>query len=211
MHSNDENINYWPGFVDAIMNVLLNILFMLCIMAFGLGLVQNQVRETVNTSDEGDTEGKGSKQKNSKPSPKAFPTQETIDTFPVSLINLKTPAITDPNASTPEISVAAKLNEQNVLSLQFVRQSPEMLQELKTHLQMYLPQIVKPNENIVVWAVDNEETPDTNKLLFTRLVVVRNALVESGISPERIEVRMLAGESNKNALNVYLASSPHSP
>ena len=46
MHSNQENVNYWPGFVDAIMNVLLNILFMLCIMAFGLGLVQNKVRES---------------------------------------------------------------------------------------------------------------------------------------------------------------------
>jgi hypothetical protein len=78
-------------------------------------------------------------------------------------------------------------------------------------MQTYLPQIAKPDEKIVVWAVDKEETPDTNKLLFTRLMVVRNVLVESGISPNRIEVRILAGESNKNALNIYLASSPHSP
>ncbi len=211
MHSNDENINYWPGFVDAIMNVLLNILFMLCIMAFGLGLVQNQVRQTVNTNDDGDTPGKGSKQKKEKPTPLAFPTQETIDKFPVSQIKLKTPASSDTAASSAETSVKAKLNEQNILSLQFIRQSPEMQHELKTHLQTFLPQIAKPDEDIVVWAVDNEDTPNTNKLLFTRLMVVRNALVEIGIPANRIEVRMLPGETNKNALHVYLATSSRLP
>ena len=234
MHSNDESINYWPGFVDAIMNVLLNILFMLCIMAFGLGMVQNQVRQSVNTSDDGDNSNPGRAAKkggahNSSeaesdnnsdadnkplkglPPPLNFPTQETINTFPVSQIKLKNPALPDPNASTSETSVTAKLSEQNILSLHFTRQSPGMLQEIKAHLKTYLPQVASPDDDIVVWAVDSEEMRNANKLLFTRLMVVRNVLVDSGIPSNRIEVRMLPGETSKNDLTVYLASSAHSP
>jgi hypothetical protein len=208
MHSNQENVNYWPGFVDAIMNVLLNILFMLCIMAFGLGLVQDKVRQSANATADADSPDNPNK---NLPPPLTRPTEETISTFPVSQIKLKATVTPSQVASVPTTSVSAKLNQPNVVSLEFTGQSPQMVQELKAHLQTYLPQIAQPSDDIVVWAVDNEEIPNSNKLLFRRLMAVRNALFESGIPSARIEVRMLTGETSKNTATVYLAPASHSP
>ena len=210
MHSNQENINYWPGFVDAIMNVLLNILFMLCIMAFGLGLVQDKVRESANASESESAKNTADKDK-VQPKPLKFPTEETIATFPVTQIKLKAPASNALAMSPPEASVSATLSEQNLVTLTFTRHSTQLSQELKAHLQTLLPQMAQAHDDIVVWAVDDEEITNTNKLLFRRLMAVRNALLENGVSANRIEVRMLPGETSNNATTVYLAPAIYSP
>ena len=210
MHSNQKNVDYWPGFVDAIMNVLLNILFMLCIMAFGLGLVQDKVRESANATESAKAQDAANKDK-VNPKPLKFPTEETIASFPITQIKLKAPASTAVAASTTEASVSATLTEQNVVTLTFTLHSPQLSQELKAHLQTMLPQMAEPGDDIVVWAVDSDEIANTNKLLFRRLIAVRNALLEIGIPLNRIELRMLPGETSKNAATVYLAPAFNSP
>ena len=71
--------------------------------------------------------------------------------------------------------------------------------------------MAEAHDDIVVWAVDDEEITNTNKLLFRRLMAVRNALLENGVSANRIEVRMLPGETSNNASTVYLAPAIYSP
>ena len=210
MHSNQENVNYWPGFVDAIMNVLLNILFMLCIMAFGLGLVQNKVRESANASDTPkDTNAKNTSK--DSPKPLTFPNEEMIATFDITQIKLKASPTQGLAVSPALASVSATLSEQNTVALEFTQNSPQMSQGLKEHIKTLLPQIAQTHDTIVVWAVDNEEIPNTNKLLFRHLMTVRNALIESGITPNRIEVHMVPGETKKTAITVYFAPVQFSP
>ena len=204
MHSNQENVNYWPGFVDAIMNVLLNILFMLCIMAFGLGLVQDKVRESANASDTPkDTNAKNTSK--DSPKPLTFPNEETIATFAITQIRLKAPPTQGLAASPATASVSANLSEQNMLALEFSHNNQQISEEIKDHFKTMIPQIAQTHDTIVVWAVDNEEIPNTNKLLFRHLMAVRNALLENGIPSNRIHVRILPGETSKNTTTVYLA------
>lgn len=203
MHSNQENINYWPGFVDAIMNVLLNILFMLCIMSFALGQVQDKASDTANANESSKTKI-DSFNDNVSHQTLTFPHQKTISSFAESYIQLKpTPS---PSKTMPNVSIAANLNDpsQDIWSLEFTSDSQQISKEVKVHLKTLIPQIIKSQDVFVVWAVDTEEIDNTNKLLLNRLLAVRNALLENGVAADRIEVRMVPGETNKNTHTVYL-------
>jgi|GEM_PF-3433504 len=212
MHSKQNQVDYWPGFVDAIMNVLLNVLFMLCILAFGLALAKQAVKSA--GEDPSDTAQAAAQV--AKASPPATPPPPLLK-LPIdrddakltfSQITLTTGAAIESAGTDLHEGLKAKINTQNVLTLEFISNSEELGEQIRAQLKNSLPAIAKSQDQIRVWAVDKEQVENSNKLLFRRLMAVRNALLDYGIPASQIDIRMLPGEGEKNTLLVYLAAAP---
>jgi hypothetical protein len=214
MHSKQNQVDYWPGFVDAIMNVLLNVLFMLCILAFGLALAKQAVKSSGD--DRSDATQAAALVAKASP-PATLPPLPPLLKLPIdgddakltfSQITLNTVAAKESAGTDLHEGLKAKISALNVLTLEFTSNSEELSEEIKAQLKNSLPAIAKSQDHIRVWAVDKEQVENSNKLLFRRLMAVRNALLDYGIPAKQIDIRMLPGEGEKNTLLVYLASAP---
>jgi hypothetical protein len=187
-HKEGEGYSYWPGYVDALTNIVLNLLFLVAIFVIGvaaLGLVASQRKDV--------------------------PVGAVVSTAPQTVVErvknivrkiiVSSPATSDAGAnanqkSKPSVSVD-KIDEQlntTLITLTFaqdaylINKSEELavLRQLSTVLQT-------AGKKILIWTVS---PPDDALLVrgnMTRLLSIRNMLLREGIASESIEVRIVSG------------------
>ena len=187
VHKEGEGYSYWPGYVDALTNIVLNLLFLVAIFVIGvaaLGLVASQRKEV--------------------------PEGAVVSTAPqtaverikdvVRKIIVSSPATsgassgTDANQKSKPSVIIEKIDQQSdatVIRLAFAQdaylinkaEEVAVLRQLSTVLQAAGKKIV----------ISTASQPDDALLVrgnMTRLLSIRNILLRHGIAGELIEVRI---------------------
>lgn len=202
MNDAHDDEGYWPGYVDALVNVVLNLLFLLALLtlaAFVLGQKVGQNHPDVVQKLEGQT-AFGAVE---SPSPE-------IDTrSPPQKIQVKTnrPNEAEWVAAKNQLRVIAthsredgrliSLNTPANARLMSQAQTPEFLADLKSQMS--------PNsEKIWIWT-NTDSDPQRQRHDYLRVLQVRDWLLRIGMARERIHVRLeLGGSSQQEVAPIFI-------
>jgi hypothetical protein len=201
-HKKGEGYSYWPGYVDALTNIVLNLLFLVAIFVIGvaaLGLVASQRKEV--------------------------PVGAVVSAAPQTVVDrikdvvrkiiVSSPAtlgagsVQDANQKNKPSVIVEKINKQSdvtVIRLAFAQdayligkaEEVEVMRQLSTALQTI-------GKKIVIWAASQPDDALSVRGNMTRLLSIRNMLLHHGVAGELIEVRILSqAPQTKAAGHVFI-------
>ena len=164
--ANDHSGSYWPGYVDALVNVVLNLMFLAAILAIGSfsqGL-ENSRRKIQAIQVE-----KQAARANNAPGRAA-------------------------SASAPTLQqrAQASLQTKSRLDLRFTNDTVRLDASAREHLKMELQNQIR--QGVQYWRLSIDAEVNDNhqrRAAYLRMISVRNVFLEAGIDPARISMRML--------------------
>jgi outer membrane protein OmpA-like peptidoglycan-associated protein len=197
-----DETSFWPGYVDAIINVVLNILFLVGTFAVALATSSStQKAERVAEAE------------------KAQKITQAIEPMP------KLPDIVSV-AKAPVIEIE-KANEALKPVRWTLRQRPEQVSVVKIDFdpralvlkeseRVQLAALFKeqgaqqPAQRWSLWCVTDATGSDGSRLAYLRAMAVRQALLQAGVMPEQIDMRIFGGgKTDEPSINsVFVSVSP---
>lgn len=187
--------NFWPGYVDALTNVVLNLVFMVGIFAVGLmafgmrsGMLAMQTAALERDRPPAHTEG--------GPAVVLEGSTLRIDVKPVPAPELSGARVTAVDRN-PQRTLATIGFQPNVVTL-----SSEAARGIWESVQAHIP----PEATVTVWAITDVRDPVLRRAAYLRVMAVRDALRAAGVASARLEVRLVGGENSRPSdRDVYLA------
>jgi outer membrane protein OmpA-like peptidoglycan-associated protein len=183
-HTNStEQYNYWPGYVDALTNIVLNLLFLVAVFVAGvaaLSLVVVTHEERISALQ--------SKQMQ-------HGVKSTLERIVLSskgdLKKPETPVVFIEKVMRNDKGITAKIHFQ---SDQFVLTEKE-----ETQLFKHIAQEFETNTRVLISAASREEDALQIRGAMVRLLSIRNMLIRNGVDAKTIEVKIVAVGSAKPA------------
>jgi hypothetical protein len=188
---------YWPGYVDALVNVVLNLMFLAAMLAVGsfvLGIeisrkilvptIQTSVEKVQRLIDETLEEKKGS----------SSSTIEVIDSSPPE------------TSQSVKIDRVRSIENQTVLHVKFDADALQLNDSIRVNLIPRLHEILQlnPGASFTVLAV-SETDPQARRISFMRVMALREALNKAGVENSRVVTRILQGtNTTTNGQLVYV-------
>ena len=176
---------YWPGYVDALVNVVLNLMFLAAMLAVGsfvLGLeisrkilmpaMQNTIENVRQIMDQTQLDSRKGQ-------------SSTIE-------------VIDSPASRPSPSVqidrVRSVDSQTFLHVKFAADALQLSDSTRINMIPRLRELLEknPEASFAVWAV-SEADPQSRRVSFMRIMALRDALNKAGIENNRISTRILPG------------------
>jgi hypothetical protein len=193
VHKEGESYSYWPGYVDALTNIVLNLLFLVAIFVIGvaaLGLVAAQRKELPEgavVSNEPQTVVERVKDV----------VRKIIVSSPVASGVGQGGAVEVDVANNSKPSVLLeKLEKQadaTVIKLAFAQEAYVINKAEEVAVLKQLSAVLQVSgKKILIWTA---APPDDALLVrggMTRLLSVRNMLLRHGVAPELVDVRMVS-------------------
>lgn len=196
VHKDGEGYSYWPGYVDALTNIVLNLLFLVAIFVIGvaaLGLVASQRKDV--------------------------PEGAVLSTAPQTVVERIKDVVRKIIVSSPATSAAgsvADVNQKskpNVIVEKIEQQSDATLIRLAFAQDAYFINKVEEvgvlrqisavlqaaGKKIVISAASQPEDALLVRGNMTRLLSIRNMLLRHGVAGELIEVRIDSQSSPNKA------------
>ncbi len=208
--------NYWPGYVDALTNVVLNLLFLVAIFAMGvfsLGMEAGKKRALPEVYHKAITppeppppvkilstdlaKRKGSPvQDSAEPNVPALPGPVND---PVLLIRVE-PAAQNPAAPGVTLDKVTREAGSVMLTLAFPEAALQIPPASRDAILARAGSDIKASHGqFIVWAVGGVADPVNRRAAYLRVMAVRDLLIGQGVAPERIETRLLDGDSRRKA------------
>ncbi len=176
---------YWPGYVDALVNVVLNLMFLVAMLAVGSFVLGLEISRHVITPE----------------------LQTSIEQVRRIVDNAVTTGTTGPartidvvSTPAPETSPSIRIErvrsveEQPLLHVKFAPDALQMTDSIRTDLAPRLRELMQknPGATFTIWAVSGAE-PQARRISFMRIMALREALNAAGIDNSRIVTRILPG------------------
>jgi hypothetical protein len=177
---------YWPAYVDALINVVLNLMFLVAMLAVGsfvLGMeiarkillqpLQAPVRNVTRILDDAPPEqGRG----------RSFITIDVVG------------STEQGGSKMVRIDRVRSIQNQSLLHVKFTRDALQLSDSIRIDLIPRLREILllNPGASFSVWAV-SEADPQAQRVSFLRVMALREALNRVGIENSRIVTRILPG------------------
>jgi len=180
--------SYWPGFVDALTNVVIAMIFVVVVLAISLAfaaqLMGKKIAERIIKEHEA---------RQVQTAPRAPPSAEADVRSAESLIEgrIRIPVAGNESASAP---AGGKLRDaRNVLQLDFTPQALTLdepaVAAFKGALAKLGPDTTKKRASLVGRG-PAMALSDNQRAAYLRVMATRNVLIENGFPPERISVRI---------------------
>jgi hypothetical protein len=206
-HHEVANVNFWPGYADALTNVVLNLLFFIALLAIMIAmlgkLVQDQAKSPALTSKA------QSRTAISKASVAANPAAGTAiglppdKAAPVANLPETTTLVINANegkeikgqAGAVAIAPFRQVGLRSVLSLKFEEDAvnPDTSAQ-KMLLDRYQQMIGGPNGgDVTIWSIADPANPRQTRTAFLRIVALRGVLTAHGAPVEQVHVKILRG------------------
>jgi hypothetical protein len=192
MRKKTKNIHdegFWPGYVDALTNVVLNLLFLISILAagvFSLGLESG--RKVTQPYF---------------PELKAVPAAKLLQAAPADLvkkIQVSVVKTASPDQSRVHLNGVRRVDGRQEASLGFGAEASQISETDKREILPKLQHLLDQSKgDIVVWTAADTKDPVQRRAAYLRIMAVRDLLVNSGLSTDRITTRLLAGGSNRGS------------
>lgn len=180
--SGEHGTNYWPGYVDALVNVVLNLMFLTAILAVGSF---TQGLDSASRHQAGKSVATTAEPARAAPEPAR------------------------PAVSKPRRRVRAAGGATRELRLRFadgtVRIDDGARERLKRELLRHLAQ------GMQTWQVSVDTDVDDKFLrrtAYLRMMAVRNVFLEVGIEPERFDLRMRSGAPGQQVVSIVPSKQP---
>jgi hypothetical protein len=181
-----EEESYWPGYVDAIINVVLNILFLVAVFTVALSTVDFAPPKPVQAAV-APAIAQTAAQLPVRPQP-----------VPVTLVVIPEHPYKPSALSQPEqtaVTWKSRTLEQGgaLLSVDFEDSAADIPPPKSRALSTALRDINRDatQGQWLIWVTSDTRKTSASRLAYLRVISVRSALIEAGVSPEFIQTRIL--------------------
>ena len=185
-------INFWPGYVDALSNVVLNMVFLVGLLAFALFIFGSGAggRAALQASNEAAQSPDPAALRSAAAPPGPAP----ID------VAVTQRAAPSPAREEPVRMVTLRRDEAAMLwRIDF----PTQLQTLPQAEAQRVAASVGPEalarSQVTLWAPAELSDPVHRRATYLRLMAVRDALLGAGMPSDQVQVRLIPGESSVGA------------
>lgn len=193
-----EDEGYWPGYVDALVNVVLNLLFLLALLTLAAFVLGQKVGQ--NQRDGSKVVNAPATVASERVQNKAAPPHSTVAPLTEKIqVQTRTLDAAELQASRKQLFVLEERNhdEGMLISLNtpanawFMSQAqtPEFLQDLKNRLG-------PAPDQIWVWT-NTDADPQRQRQDYLRVIQVREWLQRAGVSLQHIHIRLNQGSSTQ--------------
>ncbi len=171
--ANDHSGTYWPGYVDALVNVVLNLMFLAAILAIGSfsqGL------------------------ENSRRRIRAIQEEKQA----ASANEVRKPAASA-HGSRPQQRTQASLRANAQLDMRFTNDTIRLDERARERLKLELQNQIR--QGVQYWNLSIDTDVNDNhqrRAAYLRMISVRNVFLEAGIDPARIGMRMRPSSAPDN-------------
>ncbi len=200
--------NYWPGYVDALTNVVLNLLFMVAIFTMGvfsLGLQSSRLTEMLAQL----SSVKSALQANQVDAPPVLEKRASVQIHVNT--NLKQALPEQGVNMTPVQQTTERVLAQIGFEAESVSISDSAKEVLKP-LREALKGAKAKGQNLVVWGAMNLRDPEQRRATYLRVMATRDWLVAEGVDAQLIETRLLPGATNRlSGQNIYVLIDTRTP
>lgn len=220
--SHHEESSFWPAYVDAITNVMLNILFVVAVFALALNtVVKDAPKEKPNPDVQ--SPDKPAQAKAPAPAPASAPTPasasasrqvpQTQDAQPQPLfVNASTPQDSDKPAVVRWTILRQDSAGEGLVRFDFGPGNSRFSAADDSAVRETLRKIstAQTAPQWLIWVSVNTRNAVEARQAYQRAMAIRNALIASGQTPQAIEVRLLDGGQDLQAAvqqTVWLARS----
>lgn len=193
--------SYWPAYVDAVLNVVLNILFLVAVFAVALGTMPAP-KATGDAAQSDKVQLDNSK---GQPSPAAAePGLKEIQVKPLDNKGLNVPA----DAAVVQWSSRTLSGGHPLFVVDFLRHQVVVPAAQQSLLKAALSDWLKtqPQGEWAVWSMVGSEQEVLARNAYLRTVAVRELLLQAGVAPERLNLRLLPSGTPTPSLTVYIGS-----
>jgi hypothetical protein len=192
-----RSTNYWPGFVDALSNMVLAMIFVVLVLALAMGTYATLAAEEIAKRLQAEAAaaaalnggGGSSAGEAGRAVPAAVP-QAAVEPPPSELD--KETRVRVARATPPTVGVGSQVRKvRNVLVIEFEKQAVMLDDRSRAELVGALkqaPEIVRSGYADIVAAGPAAQLTESRQTSFYRAMTVRNQLIELGMSPDRINV-----------------------
>jgi hypothetical protein len=200
--------NYWPGYVDALTNVVLNLLFMVAIFSMGvfsLGMQSSRLTEMLAQMS----------------ATKSALQTSQADEAPVMQKRVAVQIHVNTNAqpTLPEqglsMSPVQQTSERVLAQIGFEAESvsiSDSAKEVLAPLREALKGAKAKGQHLVVWGAMNLRDPEQRRATYLRVMATRDWLVVEGVDAQLIETRLLPGATNRlSGQNIYVLIDTRTP
>ena len=191
--------SFWPGYVDAIINMVLNILFL--VGAFAVALATSSTVQKTEKAEQAREQAQAT-----EPLPKP-PAVVAVTKAPV----IEVEKIIE-SLKPVRWSVKQRPEQVSVVKIDF---DPRALM-LKDTERVQLAALFKeqgaqqPAQRWSLWCITDATGSDGSRLAYLRAMAVRQALLQAGVKPEQIDMRIFGGgKADEPSINsVFVSVAP---
>ena len=193
--------SYWPGFVDALTNVVIAMIFVVVVLAISLSFAARLMGQKIAEQYIKEHQEK---------TPKAAP---TADPAPDAAVKVTQRIAVAGNEKAASAARPARVrNQEQLLQLDYapgaVTLDGAAADQLKQVLSKLEGEVAGRRVQIVASGPDMAFS-DNQRAAFLRVMGVRNLLIESGFTPERIGMEVdTKRETSTTAVNLSFSSVP---
>lgn len=168
--------SYWPGYVDALTNVVLNLLFLIAIFAsgvFALGMKSAHRQAAVVDA----------------------PVQVTVVSTGPEEVRIRVAEADITQNGQVSVEGLRRLGEKALISIGFSAEAVTIADADRRSLWSRMQSGLRDSgqEPLLLWAVVDVNETSQRRAAYLRVMAVRDWLVASGVAPERISMRLLSG------------------
>jgi hypothetical protein len=194
-----SNASFWPGYVDAIVNALLNILFLVGVFAVALA-----------------TSSSFQKNERLKDVPKLAKANEPTQ-IPTIFVDVQKTPNTEQVKSSREIQPIRWRWQQGPEQVRSLKIDFDPLALVMKEAGVGLLQALlkaenerQPGQRWKLWCIADTAGSDGTRLAYLRAMAVREAMVLAGIQTTRIDMRIFSGEKTDsiNFNSVFVSVEP---
>lgn len=228
-----EEIDFWPGFVDALMNLVLNLLFLSAVFAiaiFVLGMESSRLRHSLpesmtakNIISAQNYESNVSllHQKRIEEDKIADTRNASQDADTVSItqsekkeIVLKKTLVINVSADASKTknglkksNVVIKQENEYLFSVFYPADVSTLNGAEETELKTFLLKSFNSKNNFKIWGTASIGSAASHRLTYLRVMSIRNALISAGYPAERIvSANVYGGDVNVGGVKVFILS-----
>jgi hypothetical protein len=191
---NGRSTNYWPGFVDALSNMVLAMIFVVLVLGLAMGMYATLAADAIAKRLMAEAEAArmlsagGDRSADVPPrgtgQPRVDPTPEQA---PAAKLRVQRAASAEP----PD--PARVRRQQNVIIIEFEGQTVALDEAAQAALGRALQpagELLRTGQADIVARSPGGNLTESQHVSFYRAMAIRNILIERGMSPERITVRV---------------------
>ncbi len=197
-----QEASFWPGYVDAIINVVLNILFLVGTFAVALA--------TSSSTQKAEKAEKAEKAQELAQSIEPLPKPPTI----VSVAKAPVIEIEKANEALKPVrwTVKQRPEQVSVVKIEFDPRALVLKDTERVQLAALFKQqgAQQPAQRWSLWCVTDATGSDGSRLAYLRAMAVRQALLQAGVMPEQIDMRIFGGgKTDEPSINsVFVSVAP---
>lgn len=196
--------SYWPGFVDALTNVVIAMIFVVVVLAISLSFAARLMGQKIAEQYIQEHKDKAAQ------APKEAPAADSVPDAAVQVVQRI--AVAGNEKSTAAAKSAAVSRKDRVFQLDYapgaVTLDPAAADQIKQALARLGNEVTGKRVQVVASGPDMALS-DNQRAAYLRVMAVRNLLIESGFPPDRIGMEVdTRRETSSAAVNLSFSSSP---